>query len=176
MKGIMERYLRTLTEAEEDDEGDKNKKGEEDGVGEETPSAEPQNVDTRPSLDAKVDTELSQYMKSTNEPQGKGLTGEGYRRWTLSMLQEGADGTINMDVFSGDVARLVENFTDIIDLKTVIIKRARALVEERYGAEAGQEFVECLRANQGMSPDETEDDLERSNMAPLAVGAGPLGG
>ena len=165
-------FMRRLNEAGEDkpEEPDNTGGDEKPNVNASMPNPK---VDSRPSLDAKIDTEINSYIRCSGESKTKNLSNESYRSYVIKLREE--KNILNVDVFTADIANLIDNITDIIDMKTIIVKRAEAIIKAKYGDEVAEEFIDDLMANHGISVDETEDDIERKNTAPLAVGAGPIG-
>jgi len=79
---------------------------------------------------------------------------------------------IDMDAFTNRVARLAKNYEVLLDVKTVVVNRAIAFLEENYEKEEIDEFKEILDNQFDFNLDGPPEIPE----PPLAVGAGGPGG
>ena len=79
-------------------------------------------------------------------------------------LLESAD--IDIDTFTADVARLVMNYDNLLDMEAIIINKAIQFLTSNYNEEAAEEFLELLDIKHDISIGEEEEVPER-----LAVGA-----
>lgn len=76
---------------------------------------------------------------------------------------------IDINQFARRTARLVENYTNLLDISTVILNRAKNFLAENYDETVGEELFEILERDYGIAiepPDNTPQ-------APAAAGAGP---
>ncbi len=82
---------------------------------------------------------------------------------------------LDLDRFSSEVARLVKNYTSLLDMEKMLVNKAREFVVTRYGEEAEKMMLDILS---------TKHDIEVANPAeppvtaldiPTAVGAGTGG-
>jgi hypothetical protein len=76
---------------------------------------------------------------------------------------------IDVDKFSMHIARLVQNYSRLLDIPTVIMGRARNFLEENYSKAVADEYEESLDRNHGLELNPKDNIPER----PPAVGAGP---
>ena len=76
---------------------------------------------------------------------------------------------IDMNQFVRRVVRLIENYDALLDVRTVIVQRAKNYVLENYDEAAAQDFKEFLEEDHGISL-HPKDNLTDT---PAAMGAGP---
>tara|TARA_B100000131_G_scaffold322823_1_gene378255 strand:- start:9441 stop:10139 length:699 start_codon:yes stop_codon:yes gene_type:complete len=94
----------------------------------------------------------------------------------LGMLleQDDYEAEIDLDRFTAEVARLVKNYTSLLDMEKMLVSKAREFVATRYGEKAEQDLVDTLSAKHDVdivdSPAEAEDSAK--DTTPIAVGAG----
>jgi len=79
---------------------------------------------------------------------------------------------LDMDQFTHRVVRLLENYDSLLDVRTVILNRAKNYVLENYDESAVSDFEDTLEVDHGISLDPRDNEAE----TPVAVGAGPAGG
>lgn len=74
---------------------------------------------------------------------------------------------VEIDQFTKKVVRLLENYESLLDIKTVIINRARNYLIENYDEAAADALEDTLDTDYGISLDPPDNDPAR----PIAVGA-----
>lgn len=109
--------------------------------------------------DARRTAELS-------EARGKG----GKYSIRKALLGEAAS-TIDVGAFATDVARLIKNYTNLLDMEAIIVKKSVQLLMRKYDKNVVEEFLETLNSKHDISFGEKE-----KISAPLAVGAISSGG
>lgn len=70
--------------------------------------------------------------------------------------------------FAREVAHLIENFTNLLDVKGVVLRRALNYVGKKYGKEQSKTVKDVLETQFGVYSDEKEEP-----QAPGAANAGP---
>lgn len=80
---------------------------------------------------------------------------------------------IDISSFASAVARLVENYDQLLDPKTTILNRARTYILNNYNEATAEQLMVILRDNFNLS---TELSSEQIPQAPLAAGALGEGG
>jgi hypothetical protein len=70
--------------------------------------------------------------------------------------------------FARDVAHLIENFTNLMDVKGIVLRRALNYVGKKYGKEQSKTVKDVLETQFGVYSDEKEEP-----QAPGAANAGP---
>lgn len=143
------------------------------------------------SLDEQVDRLLTQYEQSANRaPQNESVSMRDLT--TRFLLGEAADdgaedketslpadnepdnnASFDVESFATSVARLIENFDNLIETRTCILKRAEGFLRGAHDDDAVQRFLDSMRDTHGVDETESKFDLELDNQAPPAAGAGP---
>jgi len=85
---------------------------------------------------------------------------------------EGGKPPLDVDQYTQRVVRLVEHYDSLLDIKTVILNRAKNYVLENYDEAAVSKYEETLEVDHGLSLDPRDNEPEEK----IAVGAGPIGG
>ena len=98
----------------------------------------------------------------------------------LSMLieqdtQVGYEDEIDLDRFTAEVARLVKNYTNLLDMEVMLINKARDFIVTRYGLDAEQELLDNLSMKHDIEIDEPVVPRATNLEVPVAVGAGAGG-
>ena len=84
---------------------------------------------------------------------------------------------LDIDLFSQDVARLIQNYQVLMDMESIIFNKAKEFLIIKYGDGVAEAFAEILRLKHGLDFDSEIDALEDIEVAaPLAVGAGGADG
>jgi len=84
-----------------------------------------------------------------------------------------SENELDIDLFSEDVARLIKNYTVLMDMESIIFNKAKEFLMQKYGDEVAAAFAEILRLRHDMDFDSEIEVLEDIEIAaPLAVGAG----
>lgn len=176
----------------DDEEGDDKDAPDGDAGGDD--GQKPDGSDATPdgaSLDSQVD---NLFIGLEKEASGKGLHAEGrdlYGRMTRRFLMleaddepelpadmgddDGPGGKFDADAFASSVARLVENFDNLVDVRRTVVRRAEGFLRKAHSDDDVERFLESLREQHGLDSDETRHDQEDDVQAPPAAGAGPAG-
>jgi hypothetical protein len=136
------------------------------------------------SLDIQVDRFLSQYESNANKSKNENFDFRSFTKMLLekedekdseedskedeigSELKKLSLDDISVETFASDVARLVDNYNNLLEIKTTIIKRAKNFLLKNYQVEVAKQFVEVLN-------DTFDISIERSNkIAPAQARAG----
>jgi len=81
---------------------------------------------------------------------------------------------IDVDEFSAGIIRLVRNFDNLIETKSTIVRRAVNFLSKTYDNNVKESFLSILRDDEGLTPDQSEREVEQDNFqAPLADRSGP---
>ena len=80
---------------------------------------------------------------------------------------------LDIDKFTIDVARLVMNYKQLLDIEKAIINRTKNFLDENYGDTFVERFLNTLEEQFGLSIDEF--DGEDVQDARFAIGANPAG-
>ena len=77
---------------------------------------------------------------------------------------------IDVDNFAGNVARLISNYANLIDMEQVIFNKSKDFLEDKYGVEAVQQLEDILATRYDIEFDH-EYDPEKEEQSSYAVGA-----
>ena len=81
---------------------------------------------------------------------------------------------IDVDEFSAGIIRLVRNFDNLIETRSTIVRRAVNFLSKTYDDNVKESFLSILRDDEGLSPDQSEREVEQDNFtAPIADRSGP---
>ena len=89
------------------------------------------------------------------------------RRYLITEAEEDLD----VDKFATDVARLVLNYDNLLDMEAIIVNKAIQFLTNHYNEEVAEAFLELLDIKHGITIGE-EEEIE----SPIAVGAFGGGG
>jgi hypothetical protein len=124
---------------------------------------------------AEVNKAFSKAMSAAAESEGEVAT-ESLRRKSLRFLMEQEDKKtkIDMSVYAGEIAKLIKNYTSLVDIKKNVITQAEEYLDKDFPKEADalkKQLKDLLRKDYRIS-------LERPEAPPdsYAVGAGAGGG
>lgn len=157
--------------------------------GKETPEQE-----TEDSLDAQVDRYLVQYEGEAKTPKQEGLNFRMMMRRILSEANEDKEGAgkkpagkptklslddIDLESFANSVARLIENYDSLLEVRNTLLRRARGFLAKGYEPDVVQEFEHVMRESHGLADGESKQDIANEDFpAPGAdrAGSGGVGG
>ena len=183
-------------EAAEDDAGDDDTTAEEEGEEgeEEGEEGEEEEIEVSPedevrlakSIDADLEALLIDFetqARKTKEIEVRAEPGfeeapvEEASKLKLSMLleQDAApeyEEEIDLDRFTAEVARLVKNYTNLLDMETMLINKAREFVITRYGEDAEIDLLDKLSMKHDIDIEAPTVPRETDLEVPVAVGAG----
>lgn len=156
----------TAEGAEEEDEAAE-EEGAEDEGGEEDSEEDTAAVDAEPSLDGEIEAVLIDFETSAR----KAAVSEG----NLKLMYE-AEEVLDLDSFTADVARLVKNYDNLIDMEALLVNKSKEFLGARYGEEVVNQFVDRLEKNHDIEDPQDVPPIPTVGETPLAVGAGSVGG
>jgi len=101
---------------------------------------------------------------------------ESFKRRRLSFLMEaeGDDPDLDMDSFAGDIARLIKNYTSLVDVKGNVVTKAQKYLKDKYpkkGQIYSDELVSLLGKDYGIRLEPKEEPPDS-----YATGAKSSGG
>lgn len=175
-----DRILREfLSEAEDEDNEEGGEEGEAEAEEEEEePEAEEEEspeVKLDSVLDSEIDSVLIDFEKdslTSEEPEQKSENFV-FKAGIRVLLEEDAGGfedKIDMSHFSSEVARLVKNYQNLLDMEKLLVSKAEEFILKKYGEEAAQKLIKTLEDTHDIKVGETKK-IETSAQIPLAVGA-----
>jgi len=124
---------------------------------------------------AEVNKAFSKAMSAATESEGK-VASESLRRKSLRFLieQEDKKTKIDMSVYAGEIAKLINNYTSLIDVKKSVITQAEEYLSNDFPKEADalkKQLKDLLRKDYHISLERPEAPSDS-----YAVGAGAGGG
>lgn len=151
---------------------------------------EEQNVDHEEvgdSLDSQVDRYLSSYENSAKTVKKESSYRRGRRLIEKKDEDTGDDvptapsklttQDLDVEAFADDVARLIDNYDNLLEVKKTLIKRAINFISKTYDGDVVSAFKRAMQNNHSSSADKSGFEHEDSDFAaPRADFAGPLGG
>lgn len=108
---------------------------------------------------------LFEAPEDEEEEEGPSAVGSEERDQELSA--EPVKPPVEIDQFTKKLVRLLENYESLLDIKTVIINRAKNYLIENYDEAAADALEDTLDTDYGISLDPPDNEAER----PIAVGA-----
>ena len=113
-----------------------------------------------------VDFETSAINATkSGDPDEEGAISENLRLARLLFEQE-EQPRLDVETFAADVARLVKNYDSLLDMKTIIMIKARDYITKNHTKDIADELMDVLDFRYDLSLEEKEE-----NVAPLAIGA-----
>jgi hypothetical protein len=147
-------------DTDEDPEGEESEEPETDDEesDNEPPEAIPDNIDA--DIEAVlIDFEASARKSSSEEV-----------KESLALIYE-VDEDIDLDIFAGEVARLVKNYDNLIDMEKMLVDKAKDFITSRYGEKEGIDLQDKLATQHDIEIDRKSTSLDSDLNTPLAVGA-----
>lgn len=92
------------------------------------------------------------------------------------LLEQDYDSDIDLERFASEVARLIKNYTSLIDMEKMLTAKARSFIASRYGEEAEKDLVNILDKNHNIEIEQTLSPDTPVVNTPIAVGAASSGG
>ena len=90
---------------------------------------------------------------------------------SLRKLYE-SEETLDLDSFASDVARLVKNYDNLLDIEGMLVNKSKSFLIDRYGEEAASEFIDKLETQHDIEEPKSGDPIPDTDLqTPLAVGA-----
>lgn len=132
-------------------------------------------------LDSEIEAVLIDFETkargSASEESDREVQDEGYLYLGgMSLLvEESEKDSLDIDVFASELARLVKNYDNLLDMESLLIKKAEAFISGHYDEQTAQSVMDKLESSHGISLEDPENDLEPEVNVPLAVGASSEG-
>ena len=75
----------------------------------------------------------------------------------------------NAEAFGNDVARLIENYDNLLEVRSTLLRRAKGFLEKSYSDEVVKAFEDTMRDDHGMEAGNSTDDINADKFtAPAA--------
>ena len=98
------------------------------------------------------------------------------RSLTFLLVEESESETtsneLDIDQFASDVARLINNYSNLLDMEAIIYIKAKQFLLDKYGEDIAKQLRKVLTDRHGIDFMEDDPSLD----APLAIGASGGGG
>lgn len=98
----------------------------------------------------------------------------GSEKMTAKAAKQQKVPDIDIDKFTIDIARLVMNYKQLLDIEKAIVNRTKNFLDENYGDVFVERFLDTLQEQFGISHKEFDVKYGAQD-APFAVGANPAG-
>lgn len=148
-------------------------------------------LDGNDSVDSQIDRFLVEYESEAKHAKTEGRDFRSMVRRLLEVDDKEEDAgdkpaddaptkasldDIDMDSFVESVARLIQNYENLLEVKNTILRRAGKFLEKTYDDEVLAKFSAGVRENYGMEIGKSRNDIEQDDFQPPAArGAGPDG-
>lgn len=143
------------------------------------------------SLDAQVDKYLIDYEREAKHVQqeGKDLRQVIRRLFENRLNEEGEDvgseqeqksiDNIDIENFANSVVRLIENYDNLIEVRSTLFRRAKNYLAKMYDEEVISSFEEIMRDQHGIEAGKTPSEIKADEFQPPnadRAGDGSIGG
>lgn len=158
--------------------------------------------DEKDSLDSQVDRYLASFESDAKTTKAEGRD---WRRTVQSLIgeapedeeeadEEGGEepaedaeptpeepqklttSDIDVESFANAIARLVDNYDSMLEIRSTLVRRAKTFLKKNYDEEVVDAVTDVLREQHGLVPGQTELEVEDEQfVAPRAGFAGPGG-
>lgn len=151
------------------------------------------------SLDNQVDKYLGQYESEAKTAKTEGLD---FRMMTRRLLNEAGEDEdeaggeedapaddaggakltlddIDVESFANGVARLIDNYDSLLEVRNTMLRRAKSFLKKTYGNDVLEAYDRLMREQHGMEDGKSSDEVEAEEFpAPGAdrAGQGDVGG
>ena len=149
---------------EEVDEEPEEESEEEDSSEEKEEPKEDVKVDATPTFDTELDKMFSEFEETAT------ITSES-ASLTRFLLEK--DKRFDIVAFTDDVARVINNFTSLVDYEKVVVNKAEKYLKDNHDEEAANMFKELIADRHGVDiSDPVSADDETAVYSVGAVGGG----
>jgi hypothetical protein len=161
---------RLLFEQEEGEEGEAEEETSEEGETEEDTSEEEETEDDADPEDLadNIDSDIEAVLIDFEAAARKSIPDNVEE--SLRLIYESEDD-IDMDVFAGEVARLIKNYDNLIDMEKMLVDKAKDFISSRYGDDQAVDLQDKLETQHDIEVDNQAASLESDLQTPLAIGA-----
>jgi hypothetical protein len=174
-KILREAVSDVIYEAEDDDSVDNAPDSEEveSDNQDDTTTQQQSTSDVGASVDAQIDRFLIGYEREAKNVKSEGVD---HRMITYRFLSEDIDtqndGQLDIESFAADVARLVENYDSLLEMRDTIVKRATNFLKKVYDPTVVEQFEQVMDDQFEIKVGESDIDKELDVDVPPAIGAG----
>ena len=122
-------------------------------------------------------------LKSATLAQRDGTLELEWRKAPLSKLlfedlaEEIPSPELDIEVFSAEVARLIQNYDSLLDMEALIVNKAKSFLRDKYDEPTADHFEELLDIRFGITTAHPAEQHEDEFEAPAGIGSlAPAGG
>ena len=157
--------------------GEAGGEGEAEGADEEAEEEEEEEeeIDVTPAeteeLGKSVDNALESILVDYEASARKSAVIQSESRYSLRRYLLEASDELDVNKFANDVARLVMNYDNLLDMEAIIINKAIQFLTSHYSKDIAENFLELLELKHGISLGKDEEIIQ-----PVAIGASGGGG
>ena len=138
-------------EAEEAEEDEEDEEAEDDEEGGEADA--PDNVE---SIDSDIEAVLIDFETSARK--------SAVKESSLRTIYE-SEETFDIDSFAADVARLVKNYDNLLDIEGMLVNKSKTFLSDRYGEEVVNSFVDKLESQHDIEEPTSGDPIPDTDLA-----------
>lgn len=151
-----------------DDEGDDTE--EEGGEAAEEEDSDDESSDSLENVES-IDSDIEAVLIDFETSARKSAVQESSTR----VIYE-SEESFDVDSFAADVARLVKNYDNLLDIEGMLVNKSKSFLSDRYGDEVVSAFVDRLESQHDIEEPTSGDPIPSTDLeTPLAVGAGASG-
>ena len=93
----------------------------------------------------------------------------------LRMIYEVAD-EIDIESFAADVARLIKNYDNLLDIKGMLVDKSKDFIQKKYGDGVADSLISTLETVHDIDLEGSQSETIKSDLeVPLAIGATTAG-
>ena len=89
----------------------------------------------------------------------------------MLLEDEGNSPEIDLDHFSAEVARLVKNYENLLDMEKIIVSKAASFISNKYGEDVERDLLDNLESQHDIEIADVKELPTTDLEVPLAVGA-----
>ena len=180
---MIRRFLLEAPGDEEETEGETDEtEGDDDAGDAEEEKAEETEESTEDQessfLDSEIEAVLIDFETKARTSAAEEIQPEGlfYKKGMSILLEEEKKSSgIDAEIFAGELARLIKNYDNLLDIKSLLIKKAESFLSSKYEEDIIDSVMDSLETKHGIKVDpQSEERFQLS--APIAVGASGGGG
>ena len=161
-------------EAGEDEAGE-DEAGDDEAGGEEAKKDEKIEPDPEAGTDDSLDGELyAIFVDIESKSMKESSTGGRYSLSYHLLSEQDSAGTLDLDRFAEETARIFRNVEAFLDIDEIILKKAEQFVTDKHGADKAEQLLNILKNRYNIVRKEEAEkaQLDIDKSVPIAVGAG----
>lgn len=126
-------------------------------------------------MDYEMDARKSKEIEAQSDEEGIKIESMSLKFLTEQDEPPEYEDDLDLDRFSAEVARLVKNYTSLLDMEKMLVNKAREFVVTRYGEAAEKMMLDILSTKHDIEVVDPESPPTTSLDIPTAAGAGTGG-